>query len=71
MANSGHLLRLGMYFFPVFILRLLVEDVIRSFLVVRGEEEGAIMDWDITLLAGAAVGVVGDGMAAIISPDMD
>ena len=60
-----------MYFFPVFILRLLVEDVIRSFLVVRGEEEGAIMDWDITLLAGAAVGVVGDGMAAIISPDMD
>ena len=33
-----------MYFFPVFILRLLVEDVIRSFLVVRGEEEGAIMD---------------------------
>ena len=70
-----NLLRLGMYFFPVFMLRLLVEEVIKSFFSVSGEEEGTIMDWDITLLAGAAVGVVGlvgDGIIpAIISPVMD
>ena len=64
-----------MYFLPVFMLRLLVEEVIKSFFSVRGEEEGTIMDWDITLLAGAAVGVVGlvgDGsIPAIISPVMD
>ena len=58
-----------MYFFPVFMLRLLVEEVIRSFFSVSGEEEGTIMDWDITLLAGAALGVVGEGsIPAIISP---
>ena len=53
-----------MYFFPVFMLRLLVEDVIR-------EEEGTIMDCDITLLAGASLVLVGDGIPDIISPVMD
>ena len=70
-----NLLRLGMYFFPVFMLRLLVEEVIKSFFSVSGEEEGTIMDWDITLPAGATegvVGVLGDGIIpAIISPVMD
>ena len=61
-----------MYFLPVFMLRLLVEEVIKSFFSVSGEEEGTIMDWDITLLAGAALGVVGEGsIPAIISPVMD
>ena len=41
-----------------------MEDVIR-------EEEGTIMDCDITLLAGASLVLVGDGIPDIISPVMD
>ena len=65
--TNNYLLLLGMYFLPDLKFRLLVEVVIKSLLSERGEEEGAIMDWDIMLLEEFTV----PDIPVIISPVMD
>ena len=51
-----HLLLFGMYFLPDLMLRLLVEEVMRSVSAAEAEE-GTIMDW-LMMLAGAGPGEV-------------
>lgn len=53
--SNLHLLLLGMYFLPAdLMLRLLVEEVMRSVSAAE-DEEGTIMDW-LIMLAGAGPG---------------
>ena len=74
MINNSNSLLFGMYFLPDLMLRLLVEEVIRS-LSAAEAEEGTIMDW-LMMLAGAGPGEVarspGEPEPVIImSPVMD
>ena len=74
MIHNPYSLLFGMYFLPDLMLRLLVEEVIRS-LSAAEAEEGTIMDW-LMMGAGAGPGEVarseeGEPEAIIMSPVMD
>ena len=74
MTSNPHLLLFGMYFLPDLMLRLLVEEVMRS-LSAAEAEEGTIMDWLMMLAGAVGPGEVarspGEPEVIIMSPVMD